>query len=172
MTGRKLLISIVALAGYGLSGCAYSPAADSTPHDLAAYQWLLGDWRADAGEQFVHEHWQIQGARSFAGIGSTENRETGERKESERIELVARDGQVFYIPSVPHNPAPVTFELISDSPNRLVFVNPDHDFPKKVVYQRIDQDHFRVEVSDGASRGFALEFKRMARETSGAATGN
>lgn len=161
---RELIICFVSLTGFGLGACVSSPAVDSPPHSLAAYQWLLGDWRADAGKQFVHEHWQIQDARSFAGIGGTENRETSERKESERIELVARDGKVFYIPTVPHNPAPVAFELINDDPDRPVFANPEHDFPKMIVYQRIDLNHLRVEVSDGGDKGFALEFEKLREE--------
>ena len=172
MTRRQLLISIIALAGYSMSGCAYAPAADTMPRDLAAYQWLLGDWRADAGKQFVHETWQVNDERSFAGIGSMENRETGARRVSERIELVARDGKVFYIPTVPHNPAPVVFELVSDDPHVLVFTNPEHDFPKKIVYRRIDRDHFRAEVSDGGSKGFVQEFKRMTGESPGATKDN
>lgn len=170
MTGRNLLICLVALAGAGLHACAHDPLADNAPQSLLAYEWLLGDWHADAGQQLIYEQWRRSGPQSFAGIGGNENRDTGERRVSEHIDLLARDGKIFYVPTVAHNPAPVVFALVSTGNDRLVFVNSTHDFPKTIVYQRVDQNHFRAEVSDGGSRGFVLEFMRITQEAPDAST--
>lgn len=166
MKRRELLLCCVALMSTGLIGCAQTPATydatDSIRPGLTAYEWLLGDWRAEAGKNYVREQWDRSGPRSFSGLGSNENRTTGERKGYEQLELISRDGKVLFIATVQHNPAPVAFKLISDDPHQLVFSNPEHDFPKKIVYLHIDQDHYRVEVSDGGENGFALDFERMS----------
>ena len=168
----KALPCLILLCMAGLSACSGAPRSATADHELAAYAWLLGDWRADAGENFLHETWRMQGSRSFAGAGSTENRENGERKGFEQLELLSRDGKVFFIATVAHNPAPVPFALSGNDPERLVFANAEHDFPKKIVYKRVDHNHMRVEVSDGGSNGFALDFERITGESQGAAAGN
>ncbi|NNF52655.1 MAG: hypothetical protein HKN59_09485 [Gammaproteobacteria bacterium] len=161
MANEYTLRGLLVMITLAVTACDGAPPESAATHELAAYDWLLGNWRAANGEQFVHESWKVSTSHSFAGQGSTETRGTGERKGFEELELVSRDGEVLFIATVAHNPAPVPFELASDDPHRLVFENKEHDFPKKIVYRRVDENRMRVEVSDGGSNGFALDFVRM-----------
>lgn len=140
--------------------CTSAPQHETPTHTLAAYSWLLGEWRADTGKNYIHESWQAEGQHSFIGNGATQSKQGGERKGFERLELVSRDGKTFYVATVAGNPAAVAFTLSGNNPDQLVFTNPEHDFPKKIVYQRVGQDQLRVVVSDGGDRGFALDFTR------------
>jgi len=54
----------------------------------------------------------------------------------ERIELVSRENQIFYIPTVPdqNNALPVPFKLVQSEGNKFIFENPEHDFPQRITY--------------------------------------
>jgi hypothetical protein len=56
---------------------------------------------------------------------------------------------------------PVAFRLTACDEGRLVFENPTHDFPRRVEYRRVDATRLAVDVSDGAGRGFRLDFRRQ-----------
>ena len=42
--------------------------------------------------------------------------------------------------------------------DRVVFANPSHDFPKRVIYARPDADTLHARVDDGRDDGKALEW--------------
>ena len=48
------------------------------------------------------------------------------------------------------------FQLKKLDDNEVVFENPDHDFPQRVIYRLIDSDHLRGRIegmtSDGEAR--------------------
>jgi len=46
---------------------------------------------------------------------------------------------------------------------RLVFENPTHDFPRRLEYTMQPDGGLEVSVSDGAERGFKLQFRRPDR---------
>lgn len=167
MNARAQCASTPVCAALAVIVAALMPACSSAPHDtkaqqpLAAYSWLLGEWLSDSGDQRIHESWRAAAPDLYSGTGSTEDRHSGERKGFEQLQLVARDGRIFYVANVAQNPAPVAFALTSDDPYRLVFTNPQHDFPRKIVYELVAEEELRVEVSDGGERGFALNFTRL-----------
>ncbi len=68
---------------------------------------------------------------------------------------------VYYLSKVTHNELPVAFRLSECADGRFVFVNPAHDFPKRLDYVREGEDRLKVRVSDGADKGFTLDFARM-----------
>lgn len=52
----------------------------------------------------------------------------------ESLKIERKDGSIFYVASVPHNPGPVEFKLIELSEKHVVFENPEHDFPQRISY--------------------------------------
>jgi hypothetical protein len=128
---------------------------------LEAFQWLLGDWVAPGESRTAHESWERTDRDTMTGIGSSESRQTGETRVTETLRLVARDGRVFYVATVPHNPGPVAFEMVEHDQDRFVFENLQHDFPNRIVYENLDNERLRVTVSGTASEGFAVEFRKQ-----------
>jgi hypothetical protein len=62
---------------------------------------------------------------------------------------------------VTHNELPVAFRLTSCADGAFVFANATHDFPRRLEYRQ-GGDGLSVRVSDGADKGFTLEFRRAA----------
>ena len=147
-----------------LTGCAAllscASAEASACSSLDAARWLLGSWLADSGKRVVTETWVEASATTFEGAGVTRARADGKVVDGEALRLVAMSDAVFYVAKVAHNDYPVAFRLTTCDAGRLVFENPGHDFPRRLEYRRIDADRMEVLVSDGAERGFRLDFRR------------
>jgi hypothetical protein len=59
---------------------------------------------------------------------------------------------------------PILFKLSSEIKNKIVFINPDHDFPQKIVYHFINDNTMEVFVSEMAEdleKGFTLKFVKI-----------
>ncbi len=141
-----------------LLACASAEAGAC--NSLEAARWLLGSWLADSGKRIVTETWIEASATTFEGAGITRARADGNVVDGEALRLVAMADAVFYVAKVAHNDYPVAFRLTNCEPERLVFENPGHDFPRRLEYRRVGTDRMEVFVSDGAERGFRLDFRR------------
>ena len=151
--GLHALVTTVAL----LAGAA----AQAGPcNSLAPARWLLGAWVADGGKRIITETWTEASPTTFEGQGVTRDRNDGSVVDGEALRLVAMGDGVFYVAKVAHNDYPVAFRLTTCEADRLVFENPGHDFPRRLEYRRVDGDRLEVHVSDGAERGFKLDFRR------------
>ncbi|MGH8196760.1 MAG: DUF6265 family protein [Steroidobacteraceae bacterium] len=140
------------------SGPGIASAGDCS--SLDALRWLLGDWVADGNKSSFHESWWELGPRTFEGTGAERSKADGSVQSGEALRLVEMAAGVFYISKVTHNELPVAFRLSECDGDRLVFVNPKHDFPRRLEYQRGGQETLTVKVSDGTAKGFTLNFAR------------
>ncbi len=129
-------------------------------NSLTSLQWLLGDWVADGSKTIFHESWRELGPKTFEGTGVERSKADGSVEGGEDLRLVEMGGGVFYFSKVTHNELPVAFRLNSCEGGRFVFGNPVHDFPRRLVYQLGADGRLSVRVSDGAEKGFTLEFAR------------
>ena len=134
---------------------------------LSSLRWILGDWIADGSKKTFHESWKELGPKTFEGTGIERSKADGMVQGGEDLRLVEMGGAVFYVSKVTHNELPVAFRLAACEAEKFVFENPAHDFPRRLEYLRQSDDRLNVRVSDGAEKGFTLEF---ARAPSGTAT--
>jgi hypothetical protein len=60
-----------------------------------------------------------------------------------------KDEQVLYIPIVKgqNNDQPVVFLLTKQTPKQLVFENPKHDYPQKIVYKKVNENSLVATIS-------------------------
>ena len=88
----------------------------------------------------------------------------------ESLKLSYHDDNTWYIPTVPdqNNALPVSFKMVQSSENKMVFENPDHDFPQRILYQYLpaikstndtDSMYVRVESLDG--KGIDYWFRKL-----------
>lgn len=131
--------------------------------NLEPAHWLLGQWEALSGDKRVLETWREVSATTFEGSGVTSARADAAVLDGEDLRLVAMLDAVFYVAKVAHNPYPVAFRMTGCDAGRLVFENPTHDFPRRLEYTRQPDGRLEVTVSDGAERGFKLQFRRPDR---------
>ena len=73
----------------------------------------------------------------------------------------------FYIPRPRENPLPVAFRLVESGDRRLVFENPDHDFPTRIAYELRDDGSLLVWIAGpgdaGSERRIDFEFTPASR---------
>jgi len=131
--------------------------------NLEPARWLLGQWQAESGDKRVLETWREVSATTFEGSGVTSARADAAVLDGEDLRLVAMLDAVFYVAKVAHNPYPVAFRMTGCDAGRLVFENPTHDFPRRLEYTMQPDGRLEVTVSDGAERGFKLQFRRLDR---------
>lgn len=136
------------------------PAAAGECRSLGSLEWLLGEWIADGAKSTFRESWTARGLQTWEGRGVETSKEDPAKTSGEVLRLVEMADGVFYLSKVTHNELPVAFRLSECADGRFVFVNAAHDFPKRLDYVREGADRLKVRVSDGADKGFTLDFAR------------
>lgn len=127
------LILAVAVVG-SLLGRA-DQAQNPTLTDLA---WMAGSWAGTARGMEMEEHWTAPKGNSMIGV----HRDVGKGRtlSFEFLRIEQQGDQVVYLAS-PGGRSPATaFPLKEVSGTRVVFENPAHDFPQRVVYWKDGTD--------------------------------
>ncbi len=137
-------------------------AGASECQSLAVARWVLGEWVAGGEKSMVHEEWTELGPQTFEGAGSEILTIDGMVISTESLRMVEMEGGVFYIAKVAENELPVAFRLTGCDAGRLEFENPAHNFPRRLEYRRRADGGMTVVVSDGADKGFTLNFENSA----------
>jgi len=133
----------------------------STLHTISELGWMSGDWQTPPGRPAqIEEHWTQPAGGSMLGVSRTV---IGIRTlEFEYLRLEQRPEGIFYV-AHPKARCPGTdFKLTSVTTSEAVFENPQHDFPKRIIYRRTAEDTLTATI-DGGERTKAISFvyKRM-----------
>ena len=67
----------------------------------------------------------------------------------EKIQIIAKDGELYYVADVKENEAPVPFKITSQTQEGFICENPNHDFPKKIEY-KLNGLNLTVVISAGS----------------------
>jgi hypothetical protein len=114
-----------------LTALAHPPRATApTVNDVA---WIAGCWDLTRGGRHVAEHWMAPEGGTMMGVSRT----VAGGKTTEWEFLVIREGTngLEYV-AKPSGQAEATFTSTHVSANEVVFENPAHDFPKRIIYTR------------------------------------
>lgn len=125
-------------------------AAPSWASDLNDLQWLSGHWQSSADGGWSEEHWLPPRGGVMLGVNRSGSAKGRVSFEFLRIAL-AEDGTPVYWASPGGQPA-VPFRLDQHVGSSATFVNPEHDYPARIHYQR-DGDRLQATISamDGSS---------------------
>ena len=122
-------------------------ASTQTP-TLADISWISGDWQtAPGGRAQIEEHWtQVAGA-TMMGMSRTV---AGEKTvEFEYLRIEQRADGIYYV-AHPKARCPGTdFKLTRASATEAVFENPQHDFPKRIIYRKTADDALTASIDGG-----------------------
>lgn len=66
--------------------------------------------------------------------------------------IVELHGELFYIAFPEQNQYPVAFKLVSNTDGKLIFENPTHDFPQRIVYHPQGDGSLLVHI-EGETKG-------------------
>ena len=154
MKNNILLIILLLSLNYA-SGQANNQAAQ----DLKKLNWLLGTWyRTDTKPgRSGHERWEKINANELKGFGV--NFKGADTTFMEKLHIVIKDDQIYYVGDVPENQKPVYFKLTEITDTGFVCENPAHDFPKKISYQ-LEGKTLKSQISgDGKAVNYLFEKK-------------
>lgn len=114
---------------------------------IVGKDWLLGKWENKSDEGNLLEIWRKVNDSLF--VGESYFIKGKDTLHSEKIELKQKGEELFYIATVKgqNNDKPVTFKHNIEIAKQLVFENPQHDYPKKIVYKPFAKDHLLIEIS-------------------------
>jgi hypothetical protein len=130
---------------------------------------LIGEWQdvQDSGRTVFHERWNRHTDGSLSGLGFVLS--GMDTVFIEHLGILNIDGETLYAATIrsQNSGQAVLFKLIHDR-DSLVFANPQHDFPQRIVYAPDGADHWNVVVS-GVEKGQAqtdhYHFARRGPET-------
>ncbi len=143
------LRALLALGLAGGTGCgAVRPAPCNEINDeapaLPALAFLVGDWRSGAGDTFAQEVWLEPAGTSMLGLNRTVR--GSETVAFEFLRIEAREDGITYLAAPGGRHPPTPFQLVRLEAKLVIFENPDHDFPQRVIYQRDGNElHARIE---------------------------
>ena len=151
--GRTLFVTArKGLYRVGLEVCG----ADFAKVSIEELSWLAGAWQSASGTE---EHWLPPAGGLMLGM-HREVRGGGATFEFLRIE--ARGGDLVLVAQPGGQPG-VEFVLAERGPQRAVFVNPEHDFPQRIVYEIESSGALRAAAEscrDGEWQGLSWAWKR------------
>jgi len=130
---------------------------------LEDFSWLAGHWRIDQGDRVVDEHWMAPAGGLM--IGMARNVRAGKVLEYE-FTLLRQEpgGEIVYVAN-PSKQSETVFRLTSLMEGVAVFENPEHDFPKKIIYARQADGNLLAAIEgpgrDGKLRRVEYPFRRV-----------
>ncbi|MGH9930707.1 MAG: DUF6265 family protein [Pyrinomonadaceae bacterium] len=123
--------------------------AAGTPPRIAELAWISGDWQTAAGGRAqIEEHWTLPAGGTMIGMGRTV---VGDKTvEFEFLRIEQRGDDIFYVAHPNANCPQTDFKLTRLSGREAVFENPEHDFPKRVIYRKNSRGSLIASVDAGA----------------------
>ena len=125
MNARFVLVVVFA----GLAGGASAQG----PQGIERVAWLQGCWALTTADRIVEEQWMVPRAGSMLGMSRTVR---GNKLLSYETTLIREQGERLTFEAHPSGQPAATFLSTSVSGSRIVFENPQHDFPQQVGYER------------------------------------
>lgn len=124
---------------------------------VADLSWLSGDWETGAGDTRIEEHWTRPDGGTLLGMGRTVR--GGKTAFFEYLRIETRDDGIYYVAHPKARPG-TDFKATQVGPDEVVFENPEHDFPKRIVYRKEADGSVTARVEgDGTEPEKAQEFR-------------
>ena len=120
-----------------------NPQAIGLPSRLPL-DFLAGRWKIEG--KAVFEVWE----KTPEGLkGRGYYLEEQEKKISEHLEIKSEGEQLVYSATVSdqNDGRTIPFRLTESDGHTLVFENPEHDFPQKIVYRKVSEDKVNIFLS-------------------------
>lgn len=120
--------------------------------------FFAGTWKREGRESY--EQWEKSGD-SFRGKSYKVN--DGKEILSETLEIKSIDGKIYYLATTlnQNKGATIKFVLTNSKDNEFVFENPEHDFPKKIVYKKVSETEMAVQVLGDGGKGFSFKMAKV-----------
>jgi uncharacterized protein YciI len=124
--------------------------------------FLQGTWKMENKE--IYEHWDKLNDYTLKGF-SYQLRD-GQMTISEYLDISGENKDITYTATVlnQNQGKGINFKL-HKTDSTFTFENPYHDFPKRIVYQKLNDTELFVQVSAGSQKGFAYKMQKQVQRT-------
>ncbi len=118
--------------------------------NVKSFGWLEGSWGMKTKRGTITEAWKITHDSLMVGNSKMINL-NGEERILENLELVFSGGQYYYVSAVngQNGGEQVKFTITSYNEKSFVAENPQHDFPKRITYNLINNDSIHAFIDGG-----------------------
>lgn len=120
------------------------------------FNWLIGTWQE--GQKKSFETWEVKDNFLFATAYIVDR--SGNKIITEEIKLIKKEKDFFYVPDVAGPQGAIEFRITSFGETSFVAENPEHDFPKKIVYKKINEGELVATISAG-SNSTSYSFRKI-----------
>jgi hypothetical protein len=137
---KAILILILALT---FTSCLKSKEVSK----IVVADWLLGNWENKSATGDLLESWKKVNDSIYDGESYfIKGKDT---LHFEKIQMKQKGEALFYIATIrgQNNDKPVTFKHNDTIAKQLVFENPKHDYPQKIMYSQITKDSIIIQIS-------------------------
>jgi hypothetical protein len=128
----------------GTAARAATPTPAKPAPTLASLSWMTGAWGGQDGGTVREEHWTTAGGRLMLGM----HRDIFSSGKSffEFLRIEEREDGLVYV-AMPGGARTTEFRMTEIAAGRVVFENPQHDFPRRILYWAGEDGrlHARVE---------------------------
>ena len=124
--------------------------------------WLTGCWETSSPQRTIDEQWSAPRGRTMLGTGRTV--QDGRTTEYEFVVLTEKDGRLAY-EAHPSQQSSAVFLSREVTDARVVFENPDHDYPQRVGYEKQGADSLLAWIEgsqNGRTRRVEFPYRRVA----------
>lgn len=168
--GIRSSITLFAIAAFVVT--SYQPSSQPThaaanmvepATTISELAWIAGDWQTAAGGKAqIEEHWMKPSGGSMIGMGRTIA--GGKTVEFEYLRIEQRAEDIYYVAS-PKGRCPGTdFKLTRLAGQEATFENPEHDFPKRIIYRKNSDGSLTASIDGGAgTRSMSFAYQPMAK---------
>jgi hypothetical protein len=128
------------------------------PIDRAAF--MQGCWERRAGQGIIEEQWMKPRGGAMLGMSRTVRGDSV--VEYEFLRLYERGSRLVYA-AQPSGQRPAEFESAASERGAIIFANPAHDFPQRIIYRAAGDSLFaRIEGQlNGRERGVDFHYARV-----------
>jgi hypothetical protein len=137
-----------------------STHAAPQPHDIAQLGWMSGCWAQTHPDGLTEEQWMKPAGGSMLGMSRSVR--GGRTTEFEFLQIADVKGSLAYI-ARPSGQAETTFPVKTLTEREVVFENPTHDFPQRVIYRRNADGNVTARIEgtmNGQLRGVDFPYTR------------
>lgn len=119
--------------------------------------WLVDRWIYTEGKDITYENWAKTNDSLYSGESYTVR--DGDTVFNEQLKIEKMGNDVFYTAIVKHNPGPVSFRMVELGDNKVVFENPERDFPARITYELRDNSMLYAKAEGKNKNGKATAFE-------------
>ena len=151
------------------AGAPAPAAVEATTSSIERLAWLAGCWEQKKGDRVVQEQWMSPMGTTMLGMSRTVAK--GRTVGYEQMRIEERDGKLVFT-SKPSGQAESSFTHIELGDSVVVFSDPQHDFPQRIIYRRLEDGSLMARIEgEEAGKVHGVDFPMTRGSCPAAVTG-